>query len=173
MLKKLLILFSFICLQQQSFSQAGAYDLTFANAGFGTYMPGTGNDLGYSIAVLQDSSMYVLSAARINNITSSVVMHIKENGTIDSSFGNAGRAIMQYGTSIYMYSMSLQTDGKILATGLSYVTVSDANFITCRINTNGTIDSTFDFKYEEREQYFKAEFYIWYCEISNCSTTYN
>ncbi len=143
MLKKLLILFSFICLQQQSFSQAGAYDLTFANAGFGTYMPGTGNDLGYSIAGLQDSSMYVLSAARINNITSSVVMHIKENGTIDSSFGNVGRAIMQYGTSIYMYSMSLQSDGKIVATGLSYVTVSDANFITCRINTNGTIDSTF------------------------------
>ena len=106
-------------------------------------MPGTQNDLGYSIAGLQDSSMYVLSAARINNITSSVVMHIKENGSIDSSFGNAGRAIMQYGTSIYMYSMSLQTDGKIVATGLSYVTVSDANFITCRINTDGTIDTTF------------------------------
>jgi uncharacterized delta-60 repeat protein len=143
MIKKLLLLLSFICLQKQSFAQAGAFDLTFANAGIGTYMPGTINDLGYSIAGLQDSSMYVLSAARINNITSSVVMHIKENGTIDSSFGDAGRAIMQYGTSIYMYSMALQTDGKILATGLSYVTVSDANFITCRINTNGTIDSTF------------------------------
>jgi uncharacterized delta-60 repeat protein len=143
MIKKLLLLISIIGIQQSSFAQAGAYDLTFANAGFGTYMPGTGNDLGYSIAGLQDSSMYVLSAARINNISLSVVMHIKEDGTIDSSFGNAGRAIMQYGTSIYMYSMSLQTDGKILATGLSYVTVSDANFITCRINTDGTIDSTF------------------------------
>jgi uncharacterized delta-60 repeat protein len=143
MIKKLLLLISIFGIQQSSFAQAGAYDLTFANAGFGTYMPGTGNDLGYSIAGLQDSSMYVLSAARINNISLSVVMHIKEDGTIDSSFGNAGRAIMQYGTSIYMYSMSLQTDGKILATGLSYVTVSDANFITCRINTDGTIDSTF------------------------------
>ena len=102
MIKKLLFLLSFIGFQQFSFGQAGAYDLTFANAGFGTYMPGTQNDLGYSIAGLQDSSMYVLSAARINNITSSVVMHIKENGSIDSSFGNAGRAIMQYGTSIYM-----------------------------------------------------------------------
>ncbi len=143
MIKKLLLLISIIGIQQSSFAQAGAYDLTFANAGFGTYMPGTVNDLGYSIAGLQDSSMYVLSAARINNITSSVVMHIKENGTIDSSFGNVGRAIIQYGTSIYMYSMSLQTDGKIVATGLSYVTTSDANFITCRINTDGTIDSTF------------------------------
>ena len=143
MIKKLLLLFSIICIQQSSFGQAGAYDLTFANAGFGTYMPGTLQDVGYSIAGLQDSSMYVLSAAKINNITSSVVMHIKENGAIDSSFGNAGRAIMQYGTSIYMYSMSLQTDGKIVATGLSYVTVSDANFITCRINTDGTIDTTF------------------------------
>ena len=143
MIKKLLLLISIIGIQQSSFAQAGAYDLTFANAGFGTYMPGNVNDLGYSIAGLQDSSMYVLSAARINNISLSVVMHIKEDGTIDSSFGNAGRAIMQYGTSIYMYSMSLQTDGKILATGLSYVTVSDANFITCRINTDGTIDSTF------------------------------
>ena len=143
MIKKLLLLISIIGIQQSSFAQAGAYDLTFANAGFGTYMPGTGNDLGYSIAGLQDSSMYILSAARINNISLSVVMHIKEDGSIDSSFGNAGRAIMQYGTSIYMYSMSLQTDGKIVATGLSYVTVSDANFITCRINTNGTIDSTF------------------------------
>ena len=143
MIKKLLFLLSFIGLQQFSFGQAGAYDLTFANAGFGTYMPGTLNDLGYSIAGLQDSSMYVLSAARINNITSSVVMHIKENGSIDSAFGDTGRAIMQYGTSIYMYSMALQTDGKIVATGLSYVTTSDANFITCRINTDGTIDSTF------------------------------
>ena len=143
MIKKLLLLLSFICLQQQSYSQAGAYDLTFANAGFGTYMPGTLQDVGYSIAGLQDSSMYVLSAARINNITSSVVMHIKENGTIDSSFGNVGRAIMQYGTSIYMYSMSLQSDGKIVAAGLSYVTVSDANIVTCRINTDGTIDTTY------------------------------
>ncbi|MFN6091321.1 MAG: hypothetical protein ACK44N_02785, partial [Bacteroidota bacterium] len=103
MIKKLVLLISFIGLQQFSFGQAGAYDLTFAKAGFGTYRPGTLNDLGYSIAGLQDSSMYVLSAARINNITSSVVMHIKENGSIDSTFGDTGRAIMQYGTSIYMY----------------------------------------------------------------------
>ncbi|MFM7015359.1 MAG: T9SS type A sorting domain-containing protein [Bacteroidota bacterium] len=143
MIKKALLLLSFVCIQQFSFGQAGAFDLTFANAGIGTYMPGTLQDVGYSITGLPDSSIYALSAAKINNISSSVVMHFNEDGTVDSSFGTNGKALIQVGTSTYMYGMALQSDGKIVAVGLTYTTVSDGNFLTCRINTDGSIDTTF------------------------------
>jgi uncharacterized delta-60 repeat protein len=60
-----------------------------------------------------------------------------ENGTPDMSFGNRGRVLYDLGARIT--SSMLQPDGKILLVGET----SDLKFLVARLNSNGSLDTTF------------------------------
>lgn len=65
------------------------------------------------------------------------------NGTLDSSFGNAGVVITTFpGTDNQINSMMLQPDGKIVVGGVTNVG-GYRSFVLARYNTNGFLDATF------------------------------
>jgi uncharacterized delta-60 repeat protein len=110
----------------------GSYDLTF-NIGTGA------NDAVFGAAVQADGKIVIVGPfSTVNGATHNGIARLNANGSIDNTF-NSGA-----GFDGIPYNVALQTDGKIIIVGAfsSYAGVA-RNGIT-RINTDGSIDTSFD-----------------------------
>lgn len=65
-----------------------------------------------------------------------------QNGSLDLSFGNAGKVITDFGGSENCASIAVQNNGKIVAAGTSY-NGNDYDLALARYNTDGSLDTTF------------------------------
>ncbi len=75
-----------------------------------------------------------------------VVLRYNTNGTLDSTFGDAGAVVTDFGnTDDYPRSIALQPDGRILVAGENQLNAmaSTTNFIVARYNTDGSLDASF------------------------------
>ena len=101
---------------------------------------GTGfNNAVYSVAAQSDGKIIAVGAfTTYSGSTSNYIVRINTNGTRDTTF-NVGT-----GLGFTAYSLAIQSDGKIIAGG-QFGTYSGSNSSgLVRINTDGTIDSTFN-----------------------------
>ena len=102
-----------------------------------------GSDLGYSMAVQADGK--ILVTGRTDNGTDYDIALLRYNadGTLDTTFSGDGIAITAIGSGHDTgYSVTVQTDGKILVAGYSY-NGTDNDFALVRYNTDGSLDTTF------------------------------
>lgn len=110
----------------------GTIDSTF-NTGYGS-----GNVI-YT-AVLQSDDKIILGGEFLsfNGISKKRVVRLNSDGSIDSTFNSTN------GPNDTVYSCALQSDGKILIGGrfTTFNSVTAKRFV--RLNTNGTIDTSFD-----------------------------
>lgn len=68
-----------------------------------------------------------------------------QSGALDNTFSNDGKSTLAIGDAVDFCSGSaIQSDGKIVLAGYSYLAGSSYNFAIVRYNTNGTPDNTFD-----------------------------
>ncbi|WP_228012927.1 putative Ig domain-containing protein [Nostoc edaphicum] len=111
----------------------GSLDTSFGTAGKVTTNLGS-TDIAYSIA-LQDDGKILVGGVSSSNFA---VVRYNSNGSLDTSFGTAGKVINNLGSSDIAYSVALQDDGKILLAG-----VSNSNFAVLRYNSNGSLDTSF------------------------------
>ncbi|MEO8765511.1 MAG: T9SS type A sorting domain-containing protein [Ginsengibacter sp.] len=65
------------------------------------------------------------------------------DGTLDASFDNDGRQTTNFGAYDNAYSLAIQSDGKIVLAGYTYVG-PNYNFAVVRYNINGTPDPSFN-----------------------------
>jgi len=117
----------------------GTLDATF-QVGIGT--GGTFNTVN-SIIVLPDSMILMAGFfTSYNGATVNKICRLHYDGTLDTTF-NAGGAGFSTATSHRIEEIALQPDGKIVAVGffLSYNGVSRVHL--CRINPDGSLDTTF------------------------------
>ena len=70
------------------------------------------------------------------------IMSQSQNGSLDLSFGIAGKVITNVGNSDGVSTVAVQTDGKILVAGVTK-NATDYDFALVRYNTNGTLDNSF------------------------------
>ncbi|MEH2443788.1 putative Ig domain-containing protein, partial [Nostoc sp.] len=115
------------------YNSEGTLDSSFGSAGKVITNLGS-TDIGYSIALQADGKILVAGVSG-NNFA---VVRYNSEGTLDSSFGSAGKVITNLGSTDIGYSIALQADGKILVAG-----VSGNNFAVVRYNSEGTLDSSF------------------------------
>src|SRR5690606_32712633 len=75
------------------------------------------------------------------------ILRYNSNGLPDSSFGTAGIIVTDFetGEPAEAYGITIQSDEKIIAAGVSgtNATNTNGNFGFIRFNTNGTLDNTF------------------------------
>jgi len=70
-------------------------------------------------------------------------LYAQSDGTLDNTFGTGGKVITPVGSNdAGVYSVAIQSDGKIVAAGWNYNGIYD-NFVVVRYNTNGTLDNNF------------------------------
>jgi uncharacterized delta-60 repeat protein len=92
-----------------------------------------GNDSGVAGAVLQDGK--ILAAGWSANDTA-LLIRLNPDGTLDTSFGNAGKVAFQ-NPSLWVQDLVVQADGKIILAG------GNAAFTAVRLNPNGSFDGSF------------------------------
>ncbi|MCB0748645.1 MAG: hypothetical protein KDC90_14385, partial [Ignavibacteriae bacterium] len=100
--------------------------------------------VAYSIAMQNDGK--IISAGYINSISNDynfIIIRYDSNGKLDDSFGTSGISIVPIATSSELaYSVSIQSDGKIIAAGYSqYAATTSAALV--RLKSNGEMDDSF------------------------------
>ncbi len=128
----------------------GTLDVNFGTNGIvATEIPGSDNSLTTQISsiALQPNGQIVAGGyASSGGNQFPVLVRYSSNGTFDTTFGTDGFAVLPISGNITIseiLSVTIQTDGKIVAAGEA-VNGLNTEFAVARLNTNGTLDTSFD-----------------------------
>lgn len=106
------------------------------------------NDIGFDMKVDSAGKIIVSGKAADTSVVPDgsqrgALIRLKSDGKRDTTFGTNGRsALLQ--SSIALYFVTVQSNGKIVASGPSMPTVSAGDVLTARYNSNGSLDSGYD-----------------------------
>src|SRR5262249_26553720 len=93
---------------------------------------------GNALRIQQDGKIVVAGLTIPNGIANFALARYTTTGTLDTTFGTGGQVVTDFAADDRAFAVALQTDGKIVAAG-----VTGPNFALARYNTNGTLDGTF------------------------------
>ncbi|MGB8342425.1 MAG: delta-60 repeat domain-containing protein [Chthoniobacterales bacterium] len=125
----------------------GTIDTTFGNLGKVESDFGAANLDQARSAVLQSDGKIVAAGTTVtrNGLDQLfAVVRYNSDGSQDAAFGNGGLATVDFGSFLQSArSVLIQSDGKLIAVGYPDTESSDSDFLTARLNTDGTLDSSF------------------------------
>ncbi len=125
----------------------GSLDTTFGVGGKAeTDFGGKNLDQARSIVLQADGKIVAAGTTVSRNGTTQqfAIARYNSNGVQDAAFGRRGLATVNFGSSGQtVHSILLQPDGKLVTVGFSDNESSDSDFLVARINSNGSLDSTF------------------------------
>jgi uncharacterized delta-60 repeat protein len=123
------------------YNSDGSLDLSFGNQGILLYPAGNFSSIT-DIKVQPDGKIIAAGDVHYGGFDV-IVVRLYPNGSFDTSFGNGGIASTWYNNySEHMRSIALQPDGKIVMGGSIYVN-GNYDFAIYRLDTVGSLDSTF------------------------------
>jgi uncharacterized delta-60 repeat protein len=139
------------------FLSSGKVDTTFNQTGkILTKINRIFNDIVSSIAIQADGKIILCGSVidptigdglcLFNEPSDLFVIRYNNNGSLDNSFATGGIFINKESEGSTVKALNT---GKILVSGTNYMT---SNFLLIRLNTNGTIDATFNFDAPTRGQ---------------------
>ena len=128
------------------YNSDGSLDNTFNGNGklttsFGLF------DIAYSVAIQTDGKIIIGGTHVTGSNYEFLVVRYQSNGSFDNTFNGTGKVITSIGNNYdVIHSITIQTDGKIVAAGTSAVGANydNYNFALARYNSNGDLDTTFD-----------------------------
>ncbi len=123
----------------------GTLDTTFNSTGIATNDAATGTSADeYGNAVVIDAEGKILIAGESADVgyKFTTVWKYKTDGTLDTTFGSGGIMTQRSlpGVIDHATDIAIDSNGKILLSGIS----NSMNMIIWRLNSNGTIDNTFN-----------------------------
>ncbi|HYV92540.1 MAG TPA: T9SS type A sorting domain-containing protein [Chitinophagales bacterium] len=143
-----IILFILFCSTTLS-AQPGSLDVSYSSDGKVTTDINSDfeNDDANSIVLQPDGKIVAVGSFETNtNYSDFAVVRYNTNGSIDNSFGQVVTEVSGNYQEDAAYAAAIQTDGKIIAAGITCHTwLYDVyhEFALVRYNTNGTLDSNF------------------------------
>ena len=130
------------------YNSDGSLDQSFGSGGkVKTHFPGVDNtgSSATSVALQSDGKLVVGGSYKKNDRTPHqfALARYNSNGTLDSSFGQAGKAMTRLGLGdAYSFGIAVQSNGRIVLAGYSTTTL-DHDFSLVAYTANGMLDSTF------------------------------
>jgi uncharacterized delta-60 repeat protein len=120
----------------------GTLDNSFATNGkFTLDVDGYAYDNALDVAIQADGKIVLVAMAGTNSFNKNAVIRLNANGTLDNTFDGDG-ILKAFSFGAYtlssLYSLAIQTDGKILIGGSKSYYLSVA-----RINSDGSLDATY------------------------------
>jgi uncharacterized delta-60 repeat protein len=131
----------------------GYLDTTFGPSHTGIVsLPPSGayhNDWASSVVIQSDGKIVAAGSATPARYYSEwTLARFNADGTLDSTFGSGGEVIQEVvpgaGVSDIAFAVTLQSDGKIVATGTHNYGNSGSSFALGRFNPDGSLDTTFN-----------------------------
>ena len=143
-MKKITLFYLFLLQITFALAQPGAIDSTFGTNG--KVLSENYEGSGRSVAVQADGKIVIGGGGGWYGTDSSVIagflaVRYNADGTIDESFGDAGRALNDLADPLVsktVYKIAIQPDGKIVAAGTYGFALA-----LVRYNTDGSIDTGF------------------------------
>ena len=134
----------FLFLMNVNFAQSGVLDLTFDTDGIVLTSFENSNSQIQSVLILPDDRIVAGGTISKNGNSNFGLARYKDNGALDTSFGNAGKVLVDFPETMIMSSMVLQSDGKIIEGGsLINSDNTRSEFVLVRHNSDGTLDTNF------------------------------
>ncbi|MCP3882225.1 MAG: hypothetical protein GY701_28110, partial [Sulfitobacter sp.] len=104
---------------------------------------GGGHDMGYGLAVHTDGTIVV--AGYLNATNDFAAVRYNSDGSLDTTFDIDGKVVTDMGVStVLAQSVAIQADGKVILAGRCDSGI-DTDFSMVRYNTDGSLDTSFDF----------------------------
>jgi len=128
-------------------TSTGDLDPDFSTDGMIDILYGGKHCDAFAVTVQADGKIlfagYVTSS--VNQTRDFAVFRYNSNGTRDNSFDGDGLASLELvsGFTEIAYAISIQADNKIVVSGLATKTGLPESVFLCRLNSNGSLDSTF------------------------------
>jgi uncharacterized delta-60 repeat protein len=122
----------------------GARDESFAPEGR-VVLPRAGRTYYRRLHLLPDGKMLVGGLKLLSNSTNEILVQLRADGSLDTSFGNAGIVIPPTGgdADVSEFASAVLPNGKILVSGQINSVVGYDDAVISRFNSDGTIDTTF------------------------------
>jgi uncharacterized delta-60 repeat protein len=131
----------------ERYNSDGSPDTTFGNGGQVTTDFDGFNDDVFSVLIQPDGKIVAVGSAKNPaNFYDFAAVRYLANGTIDTTFGSAGKVRTDFGDHNFDQARSavLQPDGKIVAAGFAISQNGfTQNFAVARYGSNGVLDTTF------------------------------
>jgi len=128
----------------------GTLDTSFGSgAGYVSYgnaAGGNGNDYGYGLAIDAGGRIIVCGKSeRTAGNYSMVIWRLNNDGTLDSTFNSNGKVVIDVGSGAggEFENIKIDNSGKIVACG-SLFNGTDYDMVVYRINSNGSLDTSFN-----------------------------
>jgi uncharacterized delta-60 repeat protein len=130
------------------YNSGGSLDTTFGPGGYTTTSFGTGSHFGNGLVIQQDGRIIAAGAANVvGGPLGFALARYNTDGSLDSGFGVGGRIITEFpGSSDFgaqASSVRLAPDGKIVAAGLRFSSITFRDFAAARYNIDGSLDGGF------------------------------
>jgi uncharacterized delta-60 repeat protein len=124
----------------------GSLDTTFGTAGAdgidGVVTTSIGDTSASAFSITQQIDGKIVVAGASGN--QFVLVRYNADGSLDTSFDADGIVTTAIGSGALVNSITLQSDGKIVAAGYSSTNINNISvFTVARYNTNGSLDTTF------------------------------
>src|SRR5581483_10558079 len=123
----------------------GSLDVTFGNNGKVTTSPGFGSDMANGIVLQtlhQEVKTIVVGHAFNGADNDFLLIRYNGDGSLDTSFGNGGKVLTDFGSDDNANAVALDSAGRIVVAGYAY-NGSNYDFAVARYNTIGGLDTTF------------------------------
>jgi uncharacterized delta-60 repeat protein len=138
------VLATFAATATSASAQAGLLDPTFAGSGQTLTGFQTQDDRAYAVAVQPDGKIIAVGNSYLENYSKFALARYNTDGSLDSTFGSGGKMFYDVGYSdTTANAVALQPDGKIVVAGTAKIG-GDYDFVVCRFNADGSVDSTFN-----------------------------
>jgi uncharacterized delta-60 repeat protein len=123
----------------------GIIDTTFGGGnGYVTHSFGGSNkNRGFNLFIQKDYKIIICGSTIVNSLNNLALLRLNPDGSLDASFGINGSVITDISTQETFYSVVVQSDDKIIATGNSINTNYNNDFCLVRYLPNGSIDTSF------------------------------
>ncbi len=125
----------------------GTLDTDFGTSGGTNVDFFSGNDAAFALVIQGDGKIVAGGSASRGDASSPdfALVRLNADGSFDASFDVDGKVATDFSSSLDgIYGIALQTNGKIVAAGFTFITSeANDNFALARYNTNGSLDTTF------------------------------
>ena len=133
---------------QHAAAAPGDLDPAFGSDGMVTSDFQRSNDIAYATALQTDGKILIAGIRFIGNSATGgdfLIARYNPDGTLDRSFGQRGRVIVDLGLTEKAAAMAVQADGKIVIAGGTYdvFPAAGGQYALVRFNSNGSLDTTF------------------------------
>jgi uncharacterized delta-60 repeat protein len=126
------------------YNSNGSLDTTFDTDGKVISAVGSSTDYSYSVVIQNDGKIVVAGSSYNGFSYDFALARYNNNGGLDTSFDTDGKVTTAIGgIDDYIYSIKIQSDGKIVAAGSSK-NGAFYDYALARYNNNGSLDTTFD-----------------------------